>query len=293
MRILVHITIASLLAITLGACGSDSGSSRPSEPGSSNAPTPASDRPVNDRPSRRLDPAAQCVGSRTSAGPLLATRDLAAARTTVLDAARRATTTGHRFSIALDLRAGRLRGEATIYGRRMPDNTSAALVRWTGAAGALLPDLGMRIVADRLYLQTGQFDAPWRLAGSASGVSLDVGRELLDHPFLLTTTNARGTGGMRSVTFAAPADQLRAYATSERRGPVTDLLRQARQLTLVAHVRGGQLVGDRFTLVTTVPEALRRGPIRAGVPIRIVGASSYCRLRSVDRARISAPRVSD
>jgi hypothetical protein len=56
-------------------------------------------------------------------------------------------------------------------------------------------------------------------------------------------------------------------------------------------VRGGRLVGDRFTLVTTVPESLRLGPVAAGNRIRIDGVSSYCRLRAVDRAAITAPRV--
>lgn len=290
MRFPVYIPIVVLAAITLGACGSSDSNPRDTSGPTTREPTdaPTSDAP---RPPGRLDNAAQCVGSRTSAGPLTTSSDLVGARTVALEAARRATRSGHRFSIALDVRSGRLRGEATIYGRRTPSNANAALVHWTGAASALLPDVGMRIVDDQLYIQPGHFDSPWRRAGSASGVSLDVGRELLDHPQLLRVTSVRGRGPAMTVAFAASPERLRADATSERRGPVTDLLRQARRLTLVAHVRGGRLVGDRFTLVTTVPESLRLGPITAGTPIRITGMSSYCRLRSVDRPPIIAPRV--
>ncbi len=286
MRFLALTPLVLLAAITLAACGSPEREPR-------TATGTATTRTTEPEPQRfpaRLDNASQCRGTRTSAGPLRASTDLAGARSVVLAAARRATRSGHRFAVELDVAAGRLRADATVFGRRSPTNASSALIVWSGA---LLPNVGLRIVDDQLYLQRGNFDSPWRRAGSASGVSLDVGRELLDHPFLLRATTARGDAAAMTVSFSAPAARLRAYATSERRGPVTDLLRQARQLTLVAQVRGGRLVGDRFTLVTTAPETLRMGPVATGTLIRIDGVSSYCRLRSVDRAPIIAPRVTD
>lgn len=290
MRLLALTLIALLAAFTLAGCGASDPEPHDTTTG---APT-RTDEPSTAPPPGRLDNAAQCRGTRTSAGPLRTSTDLTGARSLVLAAARRATRTGHRFAVELDVAAGRLRADATVFGRRTPANASSALVVWSGTAGVLLPDLGLRIVDDQLYLQRGNFDSPWQRAGSASGVSLDVGRELLDHPFLLRATSARGdSAAATTVTFTAPAERLRAYATSERHGPVTDLLRTARQLTLVAHVRGGRLVGDRFTLVTTAPDSLRLGPIATGTPIRIAGTSSYCRLRTVDRAAIIAPRVTD
>lgn len=289
MRFLVLTPVALLAAITLGACGA----SEREASDESHVSTTSSTTPDVPRPLGRLDNASPCRGTRTSAGPLRTSTDLAGARDLVLDAARRATRTGHRFAVELEVVSGRLGAEAIVFGRRTPTNASSALVVWSGAAGAVLPDVGMRIVDDQLYLQPGNFGSPWRRAGSASGVSLDVGRELLDHPFLLRVANARREQSSATVTFTAPAAHLREYATSERRGPVTDLLRQARQLTLVAHVRGGRLVGDRFSLVTTVPASLRLGAVPAGTPIRIAGTSSYCRLRLVDRPAITAPRVTD
>lgn len=202
-------------------------------------------------------------------------------RALALAAAANATRTGHRFSTRLDLAYGPLRARATLTGRRTPENSSVARIDWTGAAGLLLRDMQLRIIDDQLYTQPGPPSAPWQERGSASGVSLDVGRELLDHDFLLTTTAAWGDERAAAVAFTVPADRVREYATTERRGPVTDLLRSIRRLTLVAHVRDGRLVGDQFTLVTST----------AGRPMRIVGATRYCPLRSTDRAPIPAPRI--
>ncbi|MCW2921778.1 MAG: hypothetical protein JWL76_1652 [Thermoleophilia bacterium] len=289
MRLTILSSMVLLAALSASGCGSEA----PAPSRSSGTVTTPQPAPSTTTPPRRLDRAAQCHAPRTSAGPLQRAADLPAAELVIVRAAKRATRSGHRFTIELRVAAGRLRGTATIFGRRTAQDTSAALVVWSGLAGAVLPDLGLRIVDDRLYLQPGTFTSPWRVGGSASGVSLDVGRELLDHPFLLEPTTARGDGDVATtVSFSAPPERLRAYATSERRGRVTDLLRAARRLTLTADVRGGTLVGDRFTLLTTVPESLHLGPAAPGTRIRIDGVTTYCALRSVDRTPITAPNVS-
>ena len=96
------------------------------------------------------------------------------------------------------------------------------------------------------------------------------------HPQLLRPTSAAGAGDTVQVAFVAPAAQLRAYATTERRGPVTDLLRATTALTLTSTATRERLVADRFTLATVVPRTVARGPIRTGTRITIRGATTYC-----------------
>lgn len=200
--------------------------------------------------------------------------DLGRARELVEAATKRATRTPHRFDIALTIEADAL--PARIHGRlvgvRDAGGASRGRLTWSGLAGAALPELDLRIVHDRLALRERPRGA-WRELGSASGVSLDVGRELLDHPFLLTYARARGRSREATVVLVAPPEQLRRYATDERRGPVSELLAGATSLTLVAHIAAGELAGDAFTLVTDAPSGV---PLVGSGRITIRGRSGMC-----------------
>lgn len=191
---------------------------------------------------------------------------------------RAATRADRRFITRLVLRAGsggRFAGR--LVGTRRAGGASRATLRWSGAAGILLPDAELAIGADRIRIRTGS-GSPWRDAGSASGAALDVGRELLDHPFLLRPVRAARRGNRLDVDLVAPPARLRAYATAERRGPVTELLRGARSLRITAHVRGDELVGDRFRLVTTVPSGIPTLTPLAGRLVEVVGSTGSCPL---------------
>lgn len=205
--------------------------------------------------------------------------DSVEARVQLDRAARRATRAGHRMRIELDVAGALGSRTASLEGRRLPTGESAARLDWT------VLGFDLRIVDDRLYRRRPLTD--WRDLGSASGAALDVGRELLDHAFLLDAVAARRDGRRLAVTLEAPAAQLRAYATTERRGPVTDLLTGTRMLRITSIVDRGRLAGDRFVLVATPPPSLR--PLLGRAPVTIRGRSTYCPLRLVDRSPITAP----
>jgi len=167
-----------------------------------------------------------------------------------------------------------------VRGRRLPDGTSEARVT-VGAGRALL----LRIVDDTIYVRAG---TRWTNRGSASGIALDVGRELFDHPFLLEPTAAMRDGTDHLVELAAPPAPLRDYATNERHGPVTELLADATALTITGRVaRTGTLVGDSFVLETTLPPGIVPG--LAGRRARIEARTGYCPLRASDRTTVSVP----
>ncbi len=285
MRNRPRIASIFLAGALLTACG-----------GASTADTPPKDEAPARTAAATPDPAARPVTDCTAQGRVVIPASTATARArrridTAAIAARRA---GHRFTTLLDVRAAGLRASARIQGRRLPTGASVASLTWDGAAGILLPDLQLRVVDDHLYLLREDRET-WRALGSASGVALDVGRELLDHPFLLDATAARGDARHVALDLVAPPARLREFATTERRGPVTDLLAGTRRLTLTAHATGRRLAGDDFTLVTRVPASLELPGIRTGTGIAITGASFYCPLRggasSTDRSPISAPSV--
>lgn len=202
--------------------------------------------------------------------------DLVAARASIDRASRARTASGSRFTIRGTANVtGLPSARARITGTRTAANASAASLRWEGTARALLPDARLRIVRDTIGVRVAGTD--WRDLGSASGVSIDVGRELLEHPFLLEARSARRIDGALEVTLVAPTAALRDYATSERRGPVTDLLRGTRSLRLIARVdSSGALTGDRFTLATVLPASISER--LAGRAVTLRGSTTSCAL---------------
>jgi hypothetical protein len=191
-------------------------------------------------------------------------------------AVARANTRDRRFTTRLQLSTSTgLRGNAVLVGRRSADGSSTARLRWRGPAALLLPDTTLRIVDDQLTIRTDR-DAAFRSLGSASGVSLDVGRELLAHPFLLDARDAQGRRDDLVLTLVAPRDQLRRYATSERRGPVTELLRDVDALQVTPRIVDDELVHDRFVLRTRIPSTITEILPLRGATVTITGATSTC-----------------
>jgi hypothetical protein len=160
-----------------------------------------------------------------------------------------------------------------MIGSRGADGSSSARLRWQGPESLLLPDMTLRIVDDQLALRTER-DTAFRQLGSASGVSLDVGRELLAHPFLLEPRAARGTLDDLALTLDAPRDELRSYAVTERRGPITELLRDVEHLQITPRVIDGTLVADRFMLRTRVPKSFTEIAPLHDVVVTLPGVSN-------------------
>lgn len=242
---------------------------------------PAPDAVHRDSP-RTPATAAPAPLDRCAPPPLLVGRpvDAAAARERLTSAVRAARRTERRFVTNLSLRAGELGPfTARLVGTRRADGSSRATLRWSGAAAALLPDVDLAVHRDRIRIRDAGGASAWRDLGSASGVALDVGRELFDHPFLLRTRSAAGAGRRLDLRMEAPAAGLRAYATTERRGPITELLRNARSLRITAQVDGATLVGDRFRLVTVVPDGIPAIAALRGRVVEVAGATGLCSAR--------------
>ncbi|MCW2949809.1 MAG: hypothetical protein JWN41_822 [Thermoleophilia bacterium] len=172
-------------------------------------------------------------------------------------AAEQASVTRDRFATAavLALDSG-VTLRATLAGVHGSHGQSTGTLRWAGLARALLPSEQLRIADNEIAVRELRVGARWQPLGSASGIALDVGRELLMHPFLLDVTAvARGDRVLVVRSVARPAD-LRRYATNERHGLATELLAGARSLQIDALLVGGRLAGDRFQLVTVLPSQL-------------------------------------
>lgn len=170
--------------------------------------------------------------------------------------------------------AGMPRLRATLRGLGRHGATSATATG-AGIARAAVDGWELAIRSDHLYGRAAGDDrvsasrpafAGWRDLGSASGVQLDVARELLTHPMLTQVQSARRRGDTLEVRLVVPAPALRAYAADERSGPVTDLLVRARELRVEATIRGGRIRSDRFTLLV--------GGGASGPAVRIEGSTT-------------------
>lgn len=283
LRPLAIVSTMAACALLSGGCGSSHGTR--GEPQRSTPPADhAATSPI---PAARRD--GTCRGVLNTAMSSAPPPPVSSAQRRALDAAAlRLTRAGSRFRTDLSIAvAGRPTARATLLGRRTPDGASAAALTWHGAASVLLPDARLRIVDDHIYAQ--QDPAPgWQRLGSASGVALDVGRELLEHPFLLDPVDAVPFGhGDVAVQLRADGPALRAYAGTERHGLATDALVRAERLTITSFLRGGRLTSDHFELVTRLPASFGRAV--GGRRATVVGSTVYCPLRPADRRAISAP----
>jgi hypothetical protein len=269
-RTLPLLLLAAVVVPVLGACGS--------EDASRGRDDPAASRSGADRPARSAG--ASCAPTTDPTTTPARSIDPASGRKLLDAAAARATRAGHRFVTDLQVDAGSVRLTGTLAGRRTPDGASRARLTWTGVAALVATDLEVRIVDDVILLRPAGSRTRFAGAGSASGIALDVGRELLDHPQLLVARSATRTADDRTtvVTLATPAPALRDYATRERRGLATDLLRSARSLKFTSTVRAGRLAGDRFVLRARLPAGTPLERIAAGTPITITGTTRYCPL---------------
>ncbi len=202
--------------------------------------------------------------------------DPAATRRLVDRAAAARTRSGGAFSTRLRITSPPLEATGTLRGSRDADGDSRARLTWHGAAALLLADQQLAIVDDQLRVRA-EGAADWTALGSASGIALDVGRELLDHPFLLRTGAARADAAVRTLRLTVDPAALRDYATTERRGPATELLAHTRSLRLDATVDGDRFVRDHFLLSTTVPDAAPWPQAFAGRDVTISGETVRCR----------------
>lgn len=270
-RAQLRIGLLALVAPLAAGCGD--GSDRDRGP-DVRPPAPPAQRAV---PVEDSDPGGSGEPCSAPAPVVPAPTDRTGSRARLEAAVRTATRSDRRFVTRLVLRPG-TQGPFTarLAGTRQADGSSRATLRWTGAAAIVLPDAEVAIAANRVRIRGTGRDNAWRDVGSASGAALDVGRELLDHPFLLQVVRTSRDGGRIDVVLQARAGELRAYATNERRGPVSDLLRGARSLRITAHLDEGELVGDRFQLVTTVPAGIPALAPFSGRVVRVVGTTGSC-----------------
>ncbi|MCW2960387.1 MAG: hypothetical protein JWM90_774 [Thermoleophilia bacterium] len=269
MRRTRHLLLVTMLALFAAGCG-------------------GSDAPKEDAPRKPAQPGVATTTDARSSGtargctPPAIPRAVGpvtnAARRTLSAATRRATATAHQFHTRATITTQRgLTARAQVTGAVAPTGTSTARLRWEGAAALLLPDLALRIRDNRLAV--GISGAAPVDRGSASGIALDVGRELHTHPFLLdlgaaTTTPARTTPARTVIAATARPAELRAYAGTERQGLATELLVGARRLTITTVIDDGRMTADTFTLVTQVPARFQRQLGRGTVTVR--ATTAYC-----------------
>ncbi|MCW2971978.1 MAG: hypothetical protein JWN72_251 [Thermoleophilia bacterium] len=275
-RTVRRVALAALLpalAAAVASCGASSderGASRARsrEGGSAPAASTSASSTTAPTPTRSCTVPQGIFPAPTSpTGLATATRALAAA-TDRASRTRRPFTT----DLAITLASGvRVRGR--LSGVRRADGSSAGTLRWQGAARFLLPDQQLRIAGNQLAVRAHAGDR-WRALGSASGVALDVGRELFTHPFLLDVTGTGGTGELRTVRAVARVADLRAYATTERQGLATELLAGATALRIDAAISRGTLTADVFTLRTRLPTDYARR-LRSAT-VTIVGRTAAC-----------------
>jgi hypothetical protein len=274
----LHVLLLVAAVVPLaGACGdADDHGAGSSREAASDATRSADRTPPAGDDRTSSGPCAPLVGRQAGTSSI----DADDGRALLGAATARSTRSGHRFVTDLRIDARTIRLTGTLVGRRAPDGTSRARLTWTGLAALVAPDLDVRIVDDVIQLRPAGSEDSFSNAGSASGIALDVGRELLDHPQLLVARSATRSadGNDTLVTLAAPAPALRTYATRERRGLATDLLRSARSLEITSTVRRGRLVGDRFVLRARLPAGTPLERIAADTPITITGTTRYCPL---------------
>lgn len=246
----LHFILLCAVVLLASGCGGDAAGEDDRSPRDATTTSPAStsSEPAADpcAPPARILPAPRPA---TAAALASATRDLARAVERAGAARRRFVTDGEVVV------TGGVRVRARLVGERAADGSSTGRLDWRGAAALVAPDADLRIVDNQLTMRRDdEHAAGFTPMGSASGIALDVGRELLTHPFLLDVVAVGGSGDIRTYRLVARPDDLRAYAGTERQGLATELLVGARSLTIDVRVVDGVLVSDVFRLRTVLPD---------------------------------------
>lgn len=230
-------TLTALAALALAACGPAINSSPP-EPVITEPPSQSN-----------VVRAAHDPGK-----PLSASRS----RSLLASAVRHATLTGRDFTWTLSLPAGvsvHASGHRNGIANGQPGDASRATMR---IDALILSSRASAVIAkDHLYLRTS---GRWFDAGSASGTSLDVGRELMVHEQLIDVTGGRvfRSGGV-VVRGRVSRQALRSQLAQEPAGPVSQLLSQASGIRFSAGVRAGRLEAVTLDLRTPLPAAAGGG----------------------------------
>lgn len=108
----------------------------------------------------------------------------------------------------------------------------------------------LRIVENQLFVQR---QAEWFLVGSASGLQLDLGRELFLHPHLFHIDVASRDMETQKVQITGKVDpkSLLAHLTAESDGAVASALRRARQITFLAEIEDKTLMSAEIDVNVT------------------------------------------
>lgn len=99
-----------------------------------------------------------------------------------------------------------------------------------------------------------------RYDGTAAGITMDVGRELLEHTWLWKSsggTCSRTRKRTCTISVLVARSSLMQQLASEPAGQVARILRSMRTLKMSATVRGSTLVADRLVAVDTRGRRLR------------------------------------
>lgn len=186
--------------------------------------------------------------------------DAGRARRLLDSAVTKAGDTDRAFQTILDVWIDGRHSHGVLDGIRTAAGAGTGTLDWDDRRSTL-PRGIIRIESDVVTIATREDTPPFEL-GSAAGIELDVGRELLAHRPLVDVVAARGTDGEFTIALVAPARRLRLHAQRERTGPVSELLGSTRSLAIRAHVRNQLLVADSFSLVVADRRDTGSGSIR-------------------------------
>jgi hypothetical protein len=142
------------------------------------------------------------------------------------------------------------------FGGRRDARGSTALTRTRSDDGSPPPGDAFRIVDDPLYAHR---DGRWLDYGSAAGLTLDVGRELLFHDFLLQPTRrclflASSPPGLQSIEGTVDMAAFRRRAAEHGTARVTALADRIRRVEWTVDLGAG--TGDRVFLTATGPAGI-------------------------------------
>ena len=99
-----------------------------------------------------------------------------------------------------------------------------------------------------------------RYSGTAAGIALDVGREMLEHTWLWTTRGGTCSADRPqrcTIQVRVSRNSLLQQLESEPAGQVSTVLRTMRSLQVTAQLRGSTLIADHMVAIDTSGRRLR------------------------------------